>query len=166
MLVLICGLPATGKSTIANHLAKKIGAMILRTDIIRKELLPAPKYSDKEKELVYNVTFLIAKYLLKAKRNVIIDGTFYKRALRKRIYKIATYTRSRLEIVECISPEDVIKRRMARRGKRKHFPSDADYQVYKLIKEQFEPIQRRHVVIDTSKHLSANLRELYVKMRL
>jgi len=38
MLIVVCGLPATGKSTLAKHLAADLGGEILRTDIIRREL--------------------------------------------------------------------------------------------------------------------------------
>jgi len=89
MLVLITGLPGTGKSTIAMHLARRLRATVLRTDVIRKQLFPQPKYTEEEKELVYKVTFLIAEYLLRAGKNVILDGTFYKRSLRQRVYQLA-----------------------------------------------------------------------------
>ena len=38
MLIVICGLPVTGKSTLAKHLAIDLGGEVLRTDIIRREL--------------------------------------------------------------------------------------------------------------------------------
>lgn len=166
MLVLICGLPGTGKSTIANALARKIEATVLRTDEIRKELFREPRYSEEEKELVYRATFLIAAYLLKSRRNVIIDGTFYRRAIRKRIYEIAGETKSRLKIVECVAPEYIIRRRMESRARRMNLLSDADYEVYKKIKNEFEPIQREHIIIDTSKDPERNLKELYEKLHL
>lgn len=160
MLVLICGLPATGKSTIARKLAKKINAVILRTDKIRKEIFPSPTYTEEEKALVYKITFLIAKYLLNAKVNVIIDGTFYKRNLRKEIYKIVEQTKTKLFIIECVAPEEIIKARMYRRRLRKSL-SDANFEVYKKIKKQFEPIHREHLVIDTRKPIKENMEEIY-----
>ncbi len=165
MLVLLTGLPGTGKSTIANRLARRIGASVLRTDEVRKRILDAPTYSEEEKELVYKATFLISEHLLRAKRNVIIDGTFYKRALRKRIYRIAAETRSDMTIVECTAPEWVIQRRMKRREKRRGL-SDADYGVYKKITAQYEPIEEHHIVLDTGKPLADNLNDLYGKMDL
>lgn len=165
MLVLVCGLPGTGKSTIARNLASRMNAAILRTDSVRKELIEKPEYSDEEKELVYRTTLLIAKYLLSAGKSVIIDGTFYKKSLRARAYEVAEKTGSALEIIECTCPEDVIIKRMKRRKGREAL-SDADYEVYRKIKEEFEPIERKHVVIDTSKNLEQNLRELYEKLCL
>ncbi len=164
MLILICGLPGTGKSTVANALARKIGATVLRTDEIRKKLFEEPRYSEEEKELVYRVIFLIAEHLLRNGCNVIIDGTFYKRALRRRIYEIAEGTRSGMEVVECVAPEYLIKRRMES-GRKRMSLSDADYEIYKKIKEEFEPIERKHIVIDTSMPPEQNLAQLLSELR-
>ncbi len=165
MLVLITGLPGTGKSTIANHLARRMDADLLRTDEIRKHLFAEPTYSEEEKELVYKAMFLAARYLIKAGRGVIIEGTFYKRALRERVYRIAEDTKSKLMVVECTAPEWVVRRRTEGRATR-GASSEADYEVYKKIREQYEPLQRPRIVLDTSRPLNENLRDLYRQMGL
>lgn len=165
MLVLITGLPGTGKSTVANHLAERIGASVLRTDEIRKRLFAKPKYTEEEKELVYKILFLIAEELLKINHHVVIDGTFYKSALRKQIYKIASSTNSRLIIVECTASEEEIVRRMQRRLGGRGL-SDADYEVYKKIKREYEPIETEHIMLDTSRPLKETLSMLYSNIPL
>jgi hypothetical protein len=157
MLVLVCGLPGTGKSTIGNRIAKKLGAKLLRTDIIRKEILEKPTYTEEEKEMIYKITFLIARYLLESGQSVVLDGTFYKRKLRKEIYETARKTNTSLEIIECTAPKEVIKQRMKKPRKE----SNADYDVYEKIKRKFEPIKRKHITIDTSKEISENLEEIW-----
>ncbi len=101
--------------------------------------------------------FLIAAYLLESSRNVIIDGTFYKRSIRNKVYQVAGKTDSRMEIIECTCPDYVIQRRMARRRIRKNSSSDADYEVYKKIKKEYQPVERHHIVIDTSDDIEKNL---------
>ncbi|MEE8358331.1 MAG: AAA family ATPase [Candidatus Hydrothermarchaeales archaeon] len=165
MLVLICGLPATGKSNLTRSLARKMKAQILNTDIVRKELFEKPAYSDEEKELVYDVTFLIARYLLTNRRNVIIDGTFYKKRLRDRMREIARDVGTRFKIVECVCPEDVIRKRMARRAERKVTLSDADLEVYEKIKAEFEPIEEDHIVVHTDRYYKENLEYMLKKLR-
>lgn len=165
MIILVAGLPATGKSTIARALAKELDAVILRTDVVRKELLDTPTYSREEKELVYRVTFLIAEYLTRARVNVILDATFYRRELRHRAYAIARRTESKLLVVECSTPREVIKERMKKR-KEGRAVSDADLEVYDTLAGEFEPIQRPHMEVDTSRPLKENLREIMQRLEV
>jgi|Deesub1362A_J573_1020465.scaffolds.fasta_scaffold00057_124 hypothetical protein len=160
MLILLCGLPGTGKSTLAKRITRRYSATILQTDEVRKEIIKKPTYSQEEKRLVYKVVFLITKYLLKSKRNVILDGTFYKRKLRNEAYKIADECKNRFIIIECTAPEEVIKKRMKRRISKGRGLSDADYDVYLKIKKQFEPIRREHLTVDTTKPFNTCVDEI------
>ncbi len=155
MLIIIAGLPATGKSTLAKKLAEKINAVVLNTDVIRKEMLPKPKYTEEEKRLIYNVLFLLTKYLLMNNINVILDGTFYKRSIRRKAYEIAEKLGKKIIIIECVCNEEVVKERLIKRSKERSI-SDADYEVYKKIKSQFEKILSKHIVVDTTKNVDIN----------
>jgi predicted kinase len=166
MLVLVCGLPATGKSTVSRNIARNLKATALSTDIIRKQLFRRPTYTNEEKRLIYKVMLLVTEYLLRSDRNVVLDGTFYKRGLRQQVYDVSKRTGAKLAIVECRTSGNNIKRRMGRRAKRKNDPSDADYEVYKKIKQDFEPIQRKHLVLDTSKSKQSNQEELVRYLKL
>ncbi|HEX7257877.1 MAG TPA: AAA family ATPase [Nitrososphaeraceae archaeon] len=42
MIILVCGYPSVGKTTLANELAPLINAVVLSTDKIRKELIEKP----------------------------------------------------------------------------------------------------------------------------
>jgi predicted kinase len=53
-----------------------INAVILSTDKNRKELRGKPNYSEEEKNLIYNILLLIAKYLHRDGINYILDTTF------------------------------------------------------------------------------------------
>ncbi|MBN2042654.1 MAG: AAA family ATPase [Candidatus Aenigmarchaeota archaeon] len=145
MLILICGLPGTGKSTIARYIRDKINAMVLRTDVIRKDTIKNPKYSEEEKNKVYEELFGMAEEALKNGKNVIIDGTFFKKSLRERIVKIANG--KGMKIIECTSPEEVIRERIS--GGRKD-ESDADFKIYEKIRKQWEPVEEDHIILDTS----------------
>jgi adenylylsulfate kinase len=78
--VWITGVPGSGKSTIAKELAKSITVEILRLDDIRKYILPEKKYlkktmNEKELNLTYRVLAVIACFLVKNGKNVVIDST-------------------------------------------------------------------------------------------
>lgn len=161
---MVTGLPASGKSTIARSLARHLDGSVLSTDRIRKCLLSRPVYTEEEKELVYTVMFMVAEHLLRRGSTVILDGTFYLRELRKKVYSLVSRTGASLVVVECTCPEDVVKRRLERRARRKGL-SDADYEVYKKIKKVYEPIHRRHITVDTSHTLDRNVGEIIKNIR-
>jgi predicted kinase len=63
LIVLFSGLPGVGKTLLANELAPLIKAIVLSTDKIRKDLISNPTYTEEEKELIYDVMLILAKYL-------------------------------------------------------------------------------------------------------
>ncbi len=150
MLILVCGLPGTGKTTVAKKIADKTKSFVFNTDIVRKELFEKPKYTKKEKELIYNLLFEMTEKFLKSAKNVVLDGTFYKKELRERVRKIAENMNSDFHIVEVVCDEKILKKRMGKRTK-KRTPSDADFEIYKKIEKEFEPIREKHFVVETGK---------------
>ena len=53
MIILICGYPGVGKTTVAHELAPLINAVVLSTDKIRKEFIDKPNYGEEEKRTIY-----------------------------------------------------------------------------------------------------------------
>lgn len=151
MIVIVCGLPGVGKTTIAKHLASLINAVVLSTDKIRKELISNPTYKKQEKKLIYNVLLMIAKYLHQAGINCILDATFNTENSRKEVRKKLGLYQEQICIVECICPEDIV---ISRLKDRKKDYSDADISIYKKIKRIYEPIKGEHIILDTNQQLS------------
>ena len=157
MIIIICGLPGVGKTTLANELSNLINAVVLSTDKIRKELIDKPNYDEKEKKLIYDVLLLIAKYLHNAEKNCILDATFNNQKAIDDIKKGLNLTDDQFKIVECICPEELI---ISRIQNRKRDYSDADVSVYKMIKENYEPIKEKHITVDTSHSLKKIVEEV------
>lgn len=147
MIVIICGLPGVGKSSLSAHLAPLIDAVVLSSDKVRKELIARPTYSKAEVKLIYNLISLIAKYLHNAGLNCIIDATFNREKLRKEFKRKLKLPDEQVRIVECISQENIIIQRLMARKKGY---SDADFSVYKRMKKNFQPIREAHITVDTS----------------
>lgn len=148
MIVIICGLPGVGKTTLARDLAPLLNAVVLSTDKIRKELILHPTYSKQERRLIYDVMLLLAKYLHNAKMNCILDATFNRERSRREAKMKLALNSSQLHIVECVCPEDVV---LARLRARKGGYSDADISVYRKMKKIYEPVREGHITADTTK---------------
>lgn len=161
MIILFSGLPGVGKTRLANELAPLMNAVVLSTDKIRKELTPKPMYRKEEKELIYDVMLLVARYLHnEGDVNCILDATFNTEESRKKASKKLTgVSPVDIYIVECVCPEDiVISRLKARKGDY----SDADVDIYKKMKQEYEPVKdnQRHIIAETSRDPKVNAKEI------
>jgi hypothetical protein len=157
LIILICGYPGVGKTTLANELGPLINAVILSTDKIRKELIDKPNYSEEEKKLIYNILLLIAKYLHNNGINCILDATFNNQKAIEDIKKGLNLTDDQFKIIECICPEELV---ISRIQKRKSGYSDADESIYRMIKENYEPLKEKHITVDTSQSLKKIVAEV------
>lgn len=161
MIILICGYPGVGKTTLANELAPYIDAVVLSSDKVRKELIDKPSYTQEEKSLVYNILLLISKYLHNAKINCILDATFNSQRSREDVKKRLNLDNDQYKIIECICAEELT---ISRIQKRKDDYSDADLSIYRRIKENYEPIKENHITVDTSLSLKKIIPELAKKL--
>jgi predicted kinase len=158
LIVIVCGLPGTGKTTIAKDLAPIINAVVLSSDKIRKELISKPIYTRQERKLVYNVLLLVAKYLHNEGINCILDATFNTERSRREVREKLKLSSDQISIVECVCPENII---ISRLKNRKNNYSDADISVYRKMKQIYEPVKGKHIIINTAKQPShTNLKKI------
>ncbi|KYK30475.1 MAG: adenylyl-sulfate kinase [Theionarchaea archaeon] len=86
-VIWLTGLPGSGKTVIARELVKLLDSgtyEMLRLDEFRRKLVPEPKYTEDERDLVYNAVGVIASLLAKHGVNVIVDATAHRRKWRDR----------------------------------------------------------------------------------
>ncbi len=104
---------------------------------------------------------LVARYLHDAAGiNCILDATFNtEKSRRTTIEKLVNVSSDQIYIVECICPEDVVITRLkARKGDY----SDADIDIYRKMKQLYEPVKEmeKHIVIDTSQDPKMNAEQI------
>jgi len=148
MLIIVCGLPGSGKSSLARALAKSLRAAYISSDITRKKMFKQPSYSEQEKVAVYAGMAARAEDAIRSGRDTIVDATFYLRNERERFAGIAKNASTPVFTIVCRLDERNTERRLGRR--RKGGPSDADYEVYLKLKERFEPVEGPHLEVDSS----------------
>lgn len=144
-IVVVCGLPGSGKSFFASELAKRFDCELISSDVVRMQISNDKQYDKRSKNAVYQKMLSMMENCIKAHRNVILDATFFKADIRKLFIEKATALREPLYFIEVRASEDTIKKRVSH----KRVNSDADYAVYQKIKYDFEPFTEEHLVLDT-----------------
>jgi len=128
VLAAVGGLSGAGKSSfsrlIAPGLGASPGAVVLRTDEVRKRLknvapdhrLDASAYTPDFYNLSYDTLIENARTLLKAGRAVVLDATFIDPALRGRAERLATDCGVPFHGVWLEAPTEVLEARIAARS--------------------------------------------------
>jgi len=150
MLVIISGLPGTGKTSVAKVLSQHLNAERLTTDELRRRIDKHPDYSQKHKRSVYAALMEEAGKRLQHNKNVILDGTFFKQDMRRRAKELSREYHESFYLIKVTCPEKIVKQRIENRYKKGEDASEADFKVYKIIQNQFQEIKDLNFVIDTS----------------
>ena len=147
-LLITCGLPGTWKTETSEEIAKLKGYDILRSDLIRLEVLKNEDVFDPKvagnmnKRLsVYNELFRRADDLAaKSEAGVILDATFVTQDLRRRAAEVAAKHDMTFVILQTSCPQEVSIARIERRTKEKYESNALTVEAYVANKNKFEPI--------------------------
>ncbi len=143
MIIVVFGLPATGKSVFAKRLAEQYKAAYLSTDLEREKQGLRGQYDQHSKRLVYDQLLIQLAAHVQYRKKVVVDGTFHKAAERERFVEKAEQLEQDIFFIETKATDQIVQQRL--KTKREH--SDADYKVYLQIKSEFEPIYQSHLVL-------------------
>lgn len=152
-LLIMVGLPGTGKSVVASALRDRLPYVLVSTDAIRKQMTGSPSYSDQEKTQIYQVCFAIIERRLRRGQRVLFDAVNSLQSWRDQAAAVAANLG--LPAVFCYlqaSPE-AVKERLVGRNSANRRPgdmSDADWTVYNLLVEMQEPMTNPHLILDSS----------------
>jgi uncharacterized protein len=126
-LMVVGGLPGTGKSTLAGQLADELGAVLLSSDRVRKELAgidplahaAAPYrggiYATEHTARTYDELLRRAEQLLGRGESVVLDASWTQPAARKQAQTVAKRTHSQLVPLRCDAPAELAERRIRSR---------------------------------------------------
>ena len=147
ILLITCGLPGTWKTETSQEISKIKGYPILRTDLIRLEVLKNEDVFDEKvasnmskRELVYNEMFRRADDLAQKSEGVILDATFVTQKLRRRAAAVAAKHNMTFVILQTRCSEDVSIARILRRTKENYESNALTRQAYLNNKKRFEPV--------------------------
>ena len=159
-LIVVGGLPGTGKSTLAAGLGEALGAVVLRSDVIRKELAGLETdesaaagfgeglYSDEAKDVVYDEMLARAEQALSLGETVVLDAAWTDGDRRAMYHRVAEDTVSDLVELRCVLPRRVAAERIRERAERATDASDADAAIA-VAMERFDDPWPTAIDIDT-----------------
>jgi len=158
MLILMAGLPGTGKSTLSRALAGELGGTVIDKDRFRAALFdPADiEYSTEQDEFCMRVMLKVAGYIFRKDppRRVFLDGrTFSQRYQLDRATGYAEAIGQPWRILECVCSEDTARKRLG--DDRDHVAGNRDFNLYLQVKARFEEITLPKTVIDTDQPLQS-----------
>ena len=172
-VLIACGLPASYKTETTEVIAELKGYRILRSDLIRLEVLKNEDIFDekvassmKKRTLVYDEMFRMADEAAAKGEGVILDATFVTQALRRRAAKVAADHGKTLVIQQTQCPKAVSLDRISKRTKENYESNALTEQAYTNNVNKFEPVdlddlkQRHpalkvvHLLVDTTSDLT------------
>ena len=163
MIIIVFGLPGSGKSYFASRLAKELKTKYVSSDVIRKQLFNIIKYSEQQKMKVYEVVMKEMKEAIQQGEDIVIDATFYKVSIRNKFKEFAEVFKEKILFIEVWADQKIILERLQVRREYR----DADYSVYLHIKEVFEPFEEEHLILrSTQENIEEMLRAALKYIRI
>ncbi|HKR86213.1 MAG TPA: AAA family ATPase [Terriglobales bacterium] len=162
MLILMAGLPGTGKSTLSRALAAELGGTVIDKDHVRAALFDWPdiEYSTEQDEFCARVMLKVAGYLFRkdSARKVFLDGQTFSRSYQlTRATGYASALSQPWRILECVCSEENARTRLKSDGL--HPAANRDFSLYLAVKARFEEITLPKVMIDTDRPLETCLQQ-------
>jgi len=158
-LLIACGLPGTWKTETTEEVSKIKGYPLLRTDLIRLEVLKNEDVFDEKvaasmgkRTMVYDEMFRRADEILNQSDGVILDATFVTQSLRRRAAEIAAKHNKTFVILQTDCPQEVSISRILKRTKEDYVSNALTEQAYLNNKKKFEEVD-----LDDLKGLHPNL---------
>jgi predicted kinase len=154
VLVVVSGLPGTGKSHFCRQLAERLPAVILESDALRKVLFTTPSYSQAESARLFKAIRLLVDRLLAEGIPIIVDATNLTERYRRHFYSIADRRGVKLTLARIEAPPELVRERIEARQANSEERSDASWEVFQEMRDSVDRIERRHYVADTSQDIT------------
>jgi len=167
MLIVMAGLPGTGKSTLARQLAERLHATILSKDTVRHALFSPElvEYSTEQDDFVVDLLLRAAEYIWRRRRDqiIILDGrTFSRGSQRQHVIDFAERQHQRWRIIECVCSDEMARERLMQSDP-DHPAGNRTPELYDEVKRRWEPIPEPKLLVRTDEEVK--LEEVLAALR-
>ena len=148
-LVILCGLPGTGKSYFARELARRAPFVWLNSDRTRKLLVDRPSYSRREHRRVFSAMHVLTRGYLRDGYSVVFDATNLNENVRRPLYSSAQEVGVEPLIIRFTAPAELVRRRLTDRaeGVGEASQSDATWDIYSRMAVADQAVPRPHLLV-------------------
>jgi hypothetical protein len=171
-LIVVMGLPGSGKTTLARALAGRLGLVHLASDAIRKELAGLPAgasceeafreglYTSSMTRRTYAAMRARAAAAVRRGRGVVLDATYGVPRQRTAVRALAARLDCPLTVLVCQAPEQILRSRVASHREVSGIVSDARPELWpELVAGYRAPSELgRIVTVDTTRPLEETVR--------
>ena len=164
-LVMLCGLPGTGKSHFARELSARAPFVWLNSDRTRKLLVAHPQYSRREHRRVFAAMHVLTRGYLRDGYSVVFDATNLNEGVRAPLYAVADDVGVDPLIIRFTAHPDLVRERMAERaaGTSDAGQSDAGWEVYSRMAVAELPVPRPHILVRGPEDMEEALAEALIR---
>jgi aminoglycoside phosphotransferase family enzyme/predicted kinase len=171
LVIAVGGLAGTGKTTLGEAVADALGAELLRTDVVRKDLFGAGPHADRPgqgiytteaRQRVYDELYRRGAALHAEGVSLILDGTFSTAAAMERARRLVAGPELIFLGVQCECRPEVAQQRIRHRQMEGHDASDAGPAVYDALRESWQPwpAEMPQVQVDTEQPLERQVQQV------
>src|SRR5260370_3130479 len=153
MIILMAGLPGTGKSTVARELPARTSGRVLNKDAIRHAIFSVDEieYSSRQDDFCFEVMLETAEYLLQRQpaRCIFLDGRpFSRRYQVNNVVTAAAALYQPCRILECVCSDDTVNRRLEHdAAAAAHDAGNRNYELYLDVKSRYHALILPQTVI-------------------
>jgi len=174
-LIVIFGLIASGKTTLAQALGQSQDWPVVHSDMVRKNLLGIPAtqrievpfghgiYAPDISGRTYQEMFRQARAHLESGSSVILEGSFMRSVDRQQARELAAFCQEEVFFILCSCPTEETLRRLAKRATDSQAISNGRQEILMAQQRVFEPITDLQevpvLILDTNRSLNAILEE-------